>query len=471
MDTETSSGTANGTANGAASAVMSVTTLNQRVARLLERSVPLLWVAGEVSNFTRAASGHWYFTLKDANAQIRAVMFKNRAHHADIIPREGEQVEVRALVTLYTPRGDYQLSVEAIRRAGLGNLYEAFLQLKQKLSLEGLFAADRKRGLPLFARCIGIVTSPSAAALRDILITLQRRAPHVSVIIYPAPVQGTGSALKLARAIELADARQECDVLIVARGGGSMEDLWSFNDEGLARSIANCTIPVITGIGHETDFTIADFVADLRAPTPTAAAEMAVTPRADFLQQLDSARVKIRRAMRNRLDNHAQTLDYLARRSISPLAYIRTERSKMTQLMLRLRHAQQLSHQQTSHAFNRLSQQLRKHFPSVEPEKIRVQQLARQIHAVTHQNLANQQQRLQFLSGQLELLNPQRTLERGYAILQTVQGDIITSPHQINAPMQMIARLAKGNVALGITKVDFDGTKADGIGIDAVRGD
>ena len=283
--------------------VLSVGQLNQSVARLLERSVPLCWIAGEVSNFTRASSGHWYFTLKDAQAQVRSVMFKSRAMGCDFIPREGEKIEVRATVTLYAPRGDYQLNVEGIRRAGQGNLYEAFLQLKQKLA--DLFAPHHKQALPLFPRCIGIVTSPQAAALRDILITLRRRAPHIAIIIYPTLVQGNGAALQITQALQRAVLRRECDVLIVARGGGSIEDLWAFNDEQLAHALFDCPIPLITGIGHETDFTIADFVADLRAPTPTAAAEMAVTARSDLLQQCMGAAQRLQRSLRRHLEREA----------------------------------------------------------------------------------------------------------------------------------------------------------------------
>ncbi|WP_334189284.1 exodeoxyribonuclease VII large subunit, partial [Noviherbaspirillum sp.] len=230
--------------NGAAPPVLTVSELNQAVARMLERSFPLAWVSGEISNFTRAASGHWYFTLKDNGAQVRSVMFRGRAQYAGFTPREGDKVEVRALVTLYAPRGDYQLNVEAIRRAGVGNLYEAFLRLKEQLNAEGLFDPQRKRPLPVFARSIGIVTSPQAAALRDILATLRRRAPHVQVILYPTPVQGEGAAMKIAQAIATASAREECDVLLVCRGGGSIEDLWSFNEEVVARTIAACAMPV-----------------------------------------------------------------------------------------------------------------------------------------------------------------------------------------------------------------------------------
>ncbi|MBY0572552.1 MAG: exodeoxyribonuclease VII large subunit, partial [Undibacterium sp.] len=300
--------------------VIPVSTLNQAVAQLLERSFPLTWISGEISNFTRATSGHWYFTLKDSTAQVRAVMFRGRAQYANFMPREGDKVEVRALVSLYAPRGDFQINVEAIRRAGVGNLFEAFLQLKAQLIREGLCDLERKRALPRFIKTIGIVTSPKAAALRDILTTLTRRAPHIHIIIYPSPVQGEGAGTKLALAIASASADAQCDVLIVARGGGSIEDLWAFNEEIVARTIANCSIPVISGVGHETDFTIADFVADVRASTPTAAAELAATPRKDLVQALQQCHSRLQRQMHRQLANQAQNLDHLSQRLLSPLA-------------------------------------------------------------------------------------------------------------------------------------------------------
>lgn len=300
--------------------VISVSALNNAVAQLLERNLPLTWVSGEISNFTRAASGHWYFTLKDQAAQVRAVMFRGRAQYADFQPKEGDKVEVRALVTLYAPRGDYQLSVEAIRRAGVGNLYEAFLRLKAQLEQEGLFDPARKRPIPPFVRRIGIITSPQAAALRDILTALKRRAPHIAVTLYPTPVQGEGAAAKIAQAIATANAREECDVLLVCRGGGSMEDLWAFNEEIVARTVAHSQIPVIAGIGHETDFTITDFAADLRAATPTAAAELAATPRAEWLDLLARQAQQLQRAQSRLLNEQQQTLDWLARRLQSPAA-------------------------------------------------------------------------------------------------------------------------------------------------------
>ncbi|MFP5403699.1 MAG: exodeoxyribonuclease VII large subunit [Gammaproteobacteria bacterium] len=244
--------------------VLTVSELNRMARRALESQLPLLWVEGEVSNFTRAASGHWYFSLKDANAQVRCVMFRGRNQFADFTPANGDHVEVRALPSLYEARGDFQLGAEQIRRAGAGRLYEAFLKLKARLDAEGLFDPAKKRALPRFPRTLGIVTSPQAAALHDVLTALSRRMPGLPVILYPTPVQGAGAGAQIAAAIRTAGARAECDVLLVCRGGGSLEDLWAFNDEAVARAIAMSPMPVVSGVGHETDFTIADFAADLR---------------------------------------------------------------------------------------------------------------------------------------------------------------------------------------------------------------
>lgn len=436
--------------------ILTVTELNQSVALLLERSIPLCWIAGEVSNFTRAASGHWYFTLKDAQAQVRAVMFKSRSIAADFMPKEGDKVEVRATVTLYAPRGDYQLSVEGIRRAGLGNLYEAFLKLKKKLSDAGLFDAERKKSLPAFPKCIGIITSPQAAALRDILITLKRRAPHVKIILYPTPVQGNGSAEKIVQAIQVASNRYECDVLIIARGGGSIEDLWSFNDEQVALAISNCTIPTIAGVGHETDFTIADFVADVRAPTPTAAAEIAVTARADLVQQIEALATQLQRALRRRLDQHNQTIDMLARRLISPGAAIANERLKLVGLQTKMQHALSTVKQQAYFRLEQLKQKLIQRAPDCVYHQHQLQQLAQRLHYEARRHLRAQQQTLTNLSTQLELLNPQRTLERGYAIVLDKKGKVLSKPDQFHAPDSITVRLAEGEVDLGIISVQRD---------------
>jgi exodeoxyribonuclease VII large subunit len=433
--------------------VLTVTELNQSVAILLERSIPLCWIAGEVSNFTRAASGHWYFTLKDDAAQVRAVMFKSRSIGVDFMPREGDKIEVRATVTLYAPRGDYQLNVEGIRRAGLGNLYEAFLKLKQKLSDAGLFDQSRKKSLPTFPTRIGIITSSQAAALRDILITLKRRAPHVRIIIYPTPVQGNGSAEKIVQAIRIAASRNECDVLLLARGGGSIEDLWSFNDEQVALAISSCSIPIITGVGHETDFTIADFVSDLRAPTPTAAAEMAVLARVDLLQQIENLASSLRRALRRRLDQYNQTVDTVARRLLSPMAVIRNERLKLAALQMQIQHALLTSTQQLRFRLEQLKQKFVRQAPDVTYRRHELQQLMQQLQTHMYRQISTQQQALRNLNTQLELLNPQRTLERGYAIVSDKKGNIVCKPEQFKAPDTITVRLATGDVDLGIASV------------------
>lgn len=433
--------------------VLTVSALNQAVARMLERSFPLTWVSGEISNFTRAASGHWYFTLKDDGAQVRAVMFRGRAQSAGFIPREGDKVEVRALVTLYAPRGDYQLNVEAMRRAGVGNLYEAFLRLKARLEAEGLFDPVRKRPLALFARTIGIVTSPQAAALRDILTTLRRRAPHVRVILYPAPVQGVGAAEKLALAIQTASLRAECDVLLVCRGGGSIEDLWSFNEESVARSIVACSMPVIAGVGHETDITIADFAADLRAPTPTAAAELAAAPRDHWLRLLHAHADDLTRALRRSQGDKGQRLDWLARRLISPGAHIARERLRVRGLQVGLGHAARIPLAQARLSLTRLQARLERHRPDTTALRSR---LAQDLHRLRQHMAERQQQRrlsLAALTAQFELLAPQRTLDRGYAIVQDEKGNIVRGPRQLRAQSVVTINLAEGSAEVGIASV------------------
>ncbi|RJF99183.1 exodeoxyribonuclease VII large subunit [Noviherbaspirillum saxi] len=437
----------------AAPPVLTVSALNQAVARMLERSFPLAWISGEISNFTRAASGHWYFTLKDESAQVRAVMFRGRAQYAGFMPREGDKVEVRALVTLYAPRGDYQLNVEAIRRAGVGNLYEAFLRLKEKLNAEGLFDPARKRPLALFARTIGIVTSPQAAALRDILTTFRRRAPHVSVILYPTPVQGEGAAQKIAQAIDTASARAEVDTLLVCRGGGSIEDLWSFNEEVVARAIANCAMPVIAGVGHETDFTIADFVADLRAPTPTAAAEMAAAPRADWLAVLETHADDLTRTLRRHLADTSQTLDWLSHRLISPAAHISHERLRLQALQTRLAHATDTPLRQARFAVSQLQTRLHAQLPKTANLRAKIDGNARRLATRMTTLSANKRQTLAAQHAQLELLNPQRTLERGYAMVVDPKGRIIRSPDDLHPRETVTIRLAKGAAEVGIASV------------------
>lgn len=317
-------------------AILSVSQLLRSARDLLEMRFPLQWIAGEISNLRPAASGHLYFTIKDESAQVDCVMFKSRAAALDWEPADGLRVEVRALVTLYEPRGRFQLNVEGMRRAGLGPLYERFLKLKDKLGREGLFDEDVKRTIPEYPRQIGVVTSLAAAALRDVLTTLRRRNPSIPVIVYPAPVQGEGAAAKLAQALAVAGVRAECDVLLLVRGGGSIEDLWQFNEEVLARAIRACPIPVVAGVGHETDFTIADFAADERAPTPTAAAEL-VSPSLEALRaRLVETALRISRQTGRRIEYAMQAVDALARRLVHPAERLRTSRQHLVHLAARL---------------------------------------------------------------------------------------------------------------------------------------
>jgi exodeoxyribonuclease VII large subunit len=321
--------------------ILSVSELNRLAREVLQASFPLFWISGEISNFNRAASGHWYFSLKDTGAQVRCVMFKGRNSYTDFMPREGDKIEARATVTLYEARGDFQLTIESIQQAGLGALFEAFEKLKLKLQNEGLFEATRKKAIPEYAKVIGVVTSLDAAALHDVLTTLNRRNPNTEVIIYPTPVQGKGAAEIIASAINKANERQEVDTLIVCRGGGSIEDLWQFNEEVVARAIANCSIPTISGVGHETDFTICDFVADARAATPTAAAELACNDISHLKQKFATISQQLNRQIMLTLNQHAQALDYLARRLISPKQKLETQAESIKQLQNRLNYATQ----------------------------------------------------------------------------------------------------------------------------------
>nr|WP_315475565.1 exodeoxyribonuclease VII large subunit [uncultured Undibacterium sp.] len=433
--------------------ILPVSALNQAVAQLLERSFPLTWISGEISNFTRASSGHWYFTLKDSAAQVRAVMFRGRAQYAGFLPREGDKVEVRALVGLYAPRGDYQINVEAIRRAGIGNLYEAFLQLKARLAEEGLFAPERKRALPDFVKTIGIVTSPQAAALRDVITSLQRRAPHVNVIIYPCPVQGEGAGNKIAAAIAQADADGQCELLIVCRGGGSIEDLWAFNEEVVARTIAHCEIPVISGVGHETDFTISDFVADLRAPTPTAAAEMATTPTADWIACLQHWQSLMQKQMRRQLDTESQNLDWLTHRLQSPTAALENKRLQIIHSAQRLRFSAYRPLQLAQSRLMQYQSKLQQYKPNPKSDVDKLRNLQQQMCSNLRHQLQRQKVGLENLQAKLEMLNPQRTLERGYVILQQSDGTLVRSGQQLTSGDKLHLRTATDTTELQIALV------------------
>ena len=323
----------------AASPVLTVSQLVRSVRDVLERRFPLQWVSGEISNCRPAASGHLYFVLKDENAQVDCVMYRSRAAALDWDLQEGQKVEARVLTGLYEPRGRFQLTVETMRRAGLGPLYERFLRLKDKLEREGLFDPAAKHPVPDHPRCIGVVTSLAAAALRDVLTCLKRRNPAIPVVVYPAPVQGEGAAVHLGRAIARANARGECDVLLLVRGGGSIEDLWQFNEEVLARAIHASDIPVVSGVGHETDFTIADFAADERCPTPTAAAERVSPSQEALLERISALAFCVSKEMSRKLSYGIQTVDMLQRRLVHPAARLRASEQHLAHLAVRLSRA------------------------------------------------------------------------------------------------------------------------------------
>jgi exodeoxyribonuclease VII large subunit len=389
--------------------VLTVSQLLRSVRDALERRFPLMWVAGEVSNLSRAPSGHCYFTLKDRGAQVDCVMFRSRAALLAGGLREGAQVEARVLVTLYEPRGRFQLNVEALRPAGVGPLYERFVRLKEKLGAEGLFDAAAKRPLPGHPRAVGVVTSLAAAALRDVLTTLARRNPAVPVIVYPVPVQGEGAGARIAAMLARASARGECDVLLLVRGGGSMEDLWAFNEEAVARALRACRVPVVVGVGHETDFTIADFAADQRAATPTAAAELVVPSRKELLGRTAECARGLSREMRRRLQYALQALDGAARRLVHPAERLRAGRTLLGQLRTRLAFA-------LGHRVHRCDAQLAR------------------------------------LRASLAGLDPAAVLARGYSITRDAAGEVLRDPARLREGDRLLTTLARGEVESRVTK-------------------
>lgn len=431
-------------------AVLSVSELNRAARRALEENFPLLWIAGEVSGFVRHGSGHCYFTLKDREAQVGCVMFRQRAALLGFLPRNGERVEVLAFVTLYEPRGQFQLNVETLRRGGLGALFEAFERLKTKLQGEGLFDAARKRPLPRFARAVGVVTSREGAALRDFLSTLARRMPGIAVRVYPTPVQGEGAATRIAGALRIAGERAECDVLVVCRGGGSIEDLWAFNDEAVARAIAASPIPVVSGVGHETDFTIADFVADVRAPTPTAAAELVSPSRAELAERLGEHGRRLARSVRRWLEQRMQQVDYLGRRLMSPAELLRHRRSHLAHLASRLRAAEAASRAASVH---RVALTARRHaavLPGVAGLAARVDTLRHRLATSAHRGLERRGDGVGRLAAQLAHLNPAAVLARGYSITRREDGSIVRAAADVQVDERLALTFAQGGAQVRV---------------------
>jgi len=419
--------------------ILTVSALARSVRDLLEHRYPLLWVGGEISNFTLAKSGHAYFVLKDAQAQVRCVMFRSRLRALDWEPRDGLQVEAQVLVTLYEARGEFQLTVELMRRAGPGARFEAFLRLRDRLEKEGLFAADAKRPLPALPRAIGVITSRDAAALRDVLTTLRRRNPSIGVVLYPVAVQGHGAAEGIAAALRVAGRRRDCDALLLVRGGGSIEDLWAFNEEIVARALRACPIPVVTGIGHETDFTIADFAADRRAPTPTAAAEL-VSPERERLLETISGLVRKAGACAVRgLERRMLHVDQLSRRLVHPGARLVAQAEVLAQLRLRLGSAagRLLADRQAEH-------------------------LAARLRAAAHARLDRASAACARLGASLSHLDPTRVLERGYSIVQTPDGVVVRDSSALVRGDSVLLRFARGGAEARIEGVDQPSKPAAG---------
>ena len=436
-------------------AIISVAELNRRAREFIEGGFPLLWIAGEVSNFTRAASGHCYFSLKDATAQVRCVYFRHKAALIDWKPENGMQVEVRALPTLYEARGDFQLTVESMRRSGSGALFEAFERLKRKLEQEGLFDASRRRPIPEFPRSVGVVTSPKAAALRDVLTTLARRMPGINVVLYPAPVQGEGAGERIAQAIRAASSRREVDVLIVCRGGGSMEDLWAFNEEVVARAIVDCAMPVVSGVGHETDFTIADFVADARAPTPTAGAELVSPNRAELLVRLGVLGGRLSRGVDRTLNARMQHLDYLGKRLVHPGERIDAETRQMAHLTNRLRSAATHALDSATWNLSGLLQRLRSTLPDVDAHIAGQQALRLRLQYGHARVLEQHDAQLGKLTASLAHLNPHAVLERGYSIVEKRGGQIVRSAQQIESGEPLRLTFARGAAQTRVEHIEI----------------
>ena len=399
--------------NSAEVKIFSITEINKLVKELLQDNFPSIWVKGEISNFIEASSGHWYFSLKDNDAQVRCTMFRGKNNEVNWVPKNGDLIEAQCKIGLYEQRGDYQLNISSLQQAGLGKLFEEFNQLKQKLNIEGLFDEENKKPLPTHPNVIGVITSPDASVLRDVITTLKRRNKSLGVIIYPTPVQGKFAPQGIIEAIKLANQRNEVDVLIVCRGGGSIEDLWSFNDELVAREIFSSIIPIISAVGHQTDITISDFVADLRAPTPTAAAEIISTSYEELLGNLDHFKSSLSNLIKNKIEQLTQKIDFLEKGLISPNQKIASQYD----LILALKNRLQLT----------INSQLEKYQEQIKSYK---------------QNLNH--------------LNPNEILSRGYSIILNQNKKIINNASDMSVSDKIKIKFHEGNAEASITLINKD---------------
>jgi exodeoxyribonuclease VII large subunit len=431
--------------------VYTISQLNSEVRLLLERGLSVVWVEGELSNLSQPSSGHWYFSLKDRAAQIRCAMFRQRNIAAGFAPRAGQHVLARGRVSVYEARGDYQLIVEHLEEAGIGALRREFEKLKVKLATEGLFALESKRSLPPFPQRIAVVTSPTGAALRDILHVLARRFAPTAVLIYPTAVQGAAAAPGIVAALELASDRAECDVLILARGGGSLEDLWAFNDERVARAIRACAIPVVTGIGHEIDFTIADFAADARAPTPSAAAESVVPDRQTWLAALAHSAERLGAAVRREVRG-AVTRLHAARQRLAlahPGVRLAQQQQRVDDLERRLAGALRSELHGARGRVADIFARLVRHSPDrlVRDLRVRHELLAERLRHALQECVARAQHRLRLAQRTLDTVSPLATLARGFAIVtRPADGTLVGDAAQVNVGDDIEARLDRGRL-------------------------
>ena len=437
--------------------IYSVSRLNREVRTILETGFPLLWIEAELSNFARPASGHWYFSLKDEAAQVKCAMFKNRNQLVKVLPANGKQVLVRARIGLYEPRGDYQIIIEHMEEAGDGALRQQFEILKNKLAEEGLFDSAHKKNIPETVTRVGIVTSPSGAAVHDILTTLQRRFP-MQTIIYPTPVQGKGACNKIAAAINKANARQEVDVLLLARGGGALEDLWEFNEEVVARAIYESIIPVVTGVGHEVDFTIADFVADQRAPTPTAAAELISLDRYQQLQQLTSYESRLTGLIEKDLQQKQQQVDWLSKRIRHPKERLHMLRQKVEQLNQRNIRSLESTLSDARYRLELINARVMRHEPSQRIQQLilRYKNIHQRFQRASKQAVTNKRQKLSHLIHTLDTLSPLHTLKRGYAIVKDENNNIVSQSKKMKIGHKVKTELNQGSFISTITDINND---------------
>ena len=430
-------------------AIWTVSALNFEVKTLLSRGLGTLWIEGEISNFARPASGHWYFTLKDDRAQCRAAMFRGRNSRVGFQPANGQKVLLRAQVTLYEARGEFQLVVDHLEDAGVGELMRRYEQLKAQLAQEGLFAAELKKSLPPHPRRIALVTSATGAAIRDVLSVIARRAPHIPVLVFPTPVQGDGAAQKIRQALQRVLDHGQCDLVLLVRGGGSLEDLWSFNDEALARAIADYPLPLVTGVGHEVDFTIADFVADLRAPTPSVAAESVTPDINELMQGIDDRVARLRGQIEWRLDKARERLGYLqkALQQQHPTRQFEQMKSRLHQAYAMLLRQQRAALVEQRHRLNLCAATLYQHHPAGKIAQLRerLSRLLERHQAAMRRSLLLSNHRLSLQVRSLDTLNPSKILARGFATVSS-HDKLVTSVKQLHSGDAIEVGLADGSV-------------------------